>query len=205
MGLRQGSSEAGDSDQKSVWLPAVGATLVIVVLAALGETGRTALAYHREGIAEGEVWRLVTGHFVHTGFPHLALNLAGLWVVWYLVGATISLAGWTLVWLASIAAVDAGLWLFEPGLQWYVGLSGVLHGLIAAGVIRGLQCGRPEFWIVVAALVGKLVYEQLVGPLPGSELSTGDAVIVDAHLYGTLAGAAAGAFLAIRVRAGASI
>ena len=37
-------------------------------------------------IAEGEYWRLLSGHFAHLGYPHLALNLAGLLLVWLLVG-----------------------------------------------------------------------------------------------------------------------
>jgi len=34
----------------------------------------------------------------------------------------------------------------------------------------------------------KLAWEQLAGPLPGSEALSGGPVVVDAHLYGTSAG-----------------
>ena len=47
-------------------------------------------------------------------------------------------------------------------------------------------------WILGAALIAKLVYEALVGPLPGSAESSGGAVIVAAHVYGAIAGAIRG-------------
>jgi hypothetical protein len=53
-------------------------------------------------------------------------------------------------------------------------------------------------------VVGKVAYEQIAGPLPGSEATSGGAVIVDAHLYGIIGGTAVAAAL-IRVRRGASI
>ena len=37
-------------------------------------------------------------------------------------------------------------------------------------------------------LVGKLFWEFMNGPLPGSEEMTGGRVVVDAHLYGAMAG-----------------
>ena len=37
-------------------------------------------------------------------------------------------------------------------------------------------------------VAGKLLWEQTVGPLPGSESSAGGTVIVNAHLYGAVGG-----------------
>jgi hypothetical protein len=72
-----------------------------------------------------------------------------------------------------------------------VGLSGVLHGLLVAGLLHGLMTPRRRESAVVLALVfAKLAYEQLAGPLPGSAATAGGAVIVDAHLYGAIAGLA---------------
>jgi hypothetical protein len=46
--------------------------------------------------------------------------------------------------------------------------------------------------MLAAVLVAKLIYEQCFGALPFSSVSTGGTVIVDAHLYGALAGALMG-------------
>ncbi|MDH3350645.1 MAG: rhombosortase, partial [Gammaproteobacteria bacterium] len=112
---------------------------------------------------------------------------------------------WLLITLMVIAGVDAGLWFFQTHLLWYVGLSGLLHGLLAAGILGCLGSQRIEVWILAVALIAKLAYEQSVGPLPGSEESTGGHVIVAAHAYGALAGALAAGLLRIRVRRQASI
>jgi rhomboid family GlyGly-CTERM serine protease len=153
-------------------------------------------------IAAGELWRLVSAHFVHLGASHLVLNLAGLGLVWFLVGHTLGARAWLVVWIASIIAVSAGLWVLEPQLLWYVGLSGVLHGLLAAGIIADFD-NRAETWALALVLAGKLGWEQFIGPLPGSEAASGGTVIVNAHLYGAVGGVLAA--ILIRVRAKASI
>jgi rhomboid family GlyGly-CTERM serine protease len=97
----------------------------------------------------------------------------------------------------TIAAIDAGFWFFYPELEWYVGLSGVLHGLLVAGLFAGLVQRDREAVILTLFVIAKLAWEQLAGPLPGSESSSGGVVIVDAHLYGAIGGLA-GALLCWR-------
>jgi len=101
-----------------------------------------------------------------------------------------SLPQWLLILLASVVAIDVGFVFYEPQLQWYVGLSGVLHGALAAGAVAWWrQETKPLALALSLVLVAKLAWEQLHGALPFS----GDMpVIVDAHLYGALGGLAAG-------------
>jgi len=171
----------------------------------LGDEGREILRYERGAIANGEYWRLLSGHIAHLGPQHLWLNLAGLLLVWLLVGRLYSSRDWLLVVLVCVLAMDAGLWVFDPALHWYVGLSGMLHGLLLAGAIRGLRTLPGESVVICAVVAAKLAYEQFVGPLPGSESAAGGAVIVNAHLYGALGGTLAGLVLWHRVRPPASI
>ena len=205
MGLRQVDSTQRNWDAFSGWLPVLAVTVGTVVLGFLGDGARELLAFDRQAIAGGALWRLVSAHFVHLGFSHLLLNLAGLGLVWYLVGTTLGGRDWLAVWLVAIAAVSAGLWFFEPQLAWYVGLSGVLHGLLAAGIAADIGNARWDTWILAIALAGKIAWEQLVGPLPGSEGASGGTVIVDAHLYGAIGGLLAFAITTIRVQTKASI
>jgi rhomboid family GlyGly-CTERM serine protease len=104
-----------------------------------------------------------------------------------------------------VAFIDAGLWFFHPELQWYVGLSGLLHGILAAGLIATWRPARAEMIALAALLIAKLVWEQTVGPMPGSEGSSGGTVIVDAHLYGTVGGVLMAILILIRVRRAAPI
>lgn len=201
MGLNQGRSRQHHRRSWQAWiLP--GVLVLAAVLAALaGDEGREWLRYDRSGIADGEFWRLLTGHIVHLGVSHLCLNLAGLLLVWYLVGEYFDQVLWLVVLAAVCVGIDAGLWWLDPQLIWYVGLSGVLHGLLAAGVLAGFPQGRPETRILAVALAAKLIYEQWIGPLPGSEASSGGNVVVAAHFYGAVTGLLVAAAIRIRVRA----
>lgn len=164
---------------------------VCLLLAFSGDWGREWLRYERTALA-AEPWRLLTAHLVHLGWSHLLLNLGGLALVWLLVGEYLGVRQWALVTAVSALIVSGGLWLLDPGLAWYVGLSGVLHGLLIAGAIAGLGRRTGETATLLVLVGAKLVWEQYSGPLPGSEISAGGPVVVDAHLFGALGGLVAG-------------
>ncbi|MBS0578686.1 MAG: rhombosortase [Proteobacteria bacterium] len=169
------------------------AALVLLLLPALaGEAGRLALRYDRGALAAGQWWRLLTGHWVHLNLRHAILNGLGLALMWGLFARAYSPRRWLLILLGAILAIDAGLWLWDSTLQWYVGSSGVLHGVMAAGTLAHLRQRQPDGLLLAAFLAGKLLWEQLVGPLP---LSGSADVVVDAHLFGVLGGLAVAAWL----------
>lgn len=173
--------------QGGAWLVGLGALLAVLTLADSGLW--LDLRYERFGIVVGEIWRLATGHLVHADIRHLLLNLAGLVVVALLFPGEYSPREWAFVGLASAAAVTAGLWWLNPEVDWYVGLSGVLHGLLAAGTLAWWRSQPPGLALALTAiLAGKLAWEQAQGALVWS----GDLpVIVDAHLWGAAGGFAA--------------
>jgi rhomboid family GlyGly-CTERM serine protease len=204
MGLGKGEEMRRGALPVQAWLVPGIVLLIALALMLSGDSGREWLRFDRGGIAAGEVWRLLTGHFVHLGVSHTLLNLAGLVLVWILVGRTFTWPQWLYVMAGSVAAIDLGLWFGATQLEWYVGLSGLLHGMLAAGIAGGLAGRSYEALVLAIVVAGKLAWEQLVGPLPGSEASSGGAVIVDAHLYGVIGGAAVAAAI-IRVRRRAPI
>lgn len=205
MGLDHSDRDDATPARLLAWrLPIVIAAIALLV-AAIGDPGREVLAWSRPEIGAGELWRLVTGHLVHLGFEHLLMNLAGLALTWYLVADYLTEPQWLFVVGADLVAIDLGFWVFDPQLAWYVGLSGLLHGLLVAGTVAGWRRGRPELRVLAVLVVAKIVYEQWLGPLPGSEATAGGAVIVDAHAYGAAGGLAAAVLILIRVRARASI
>ena len=200
MGLHELDTRAR---QRQCWLLAAVVTVACILLEVAD--ARDLLAYDRAALGGGQVWRLLTGHFVHLGWTHSVLNLAGLALVAWLVGPVFSWLRWVYVGFVSIAAIDAGLWLLNPDLDWYVGLSGLLHGLLAAGLLPRLLQRDRESIVLAVFVIAKLAWEQIGGPLPGSESTSGGAVIVDAHLYGVIGGLVAGALLRHREPQAASI
>jgi len=183
------------------WFLPLSAVAVAASLQAIGSGTRPLLRYERDSIAAGEFWRLASGHFVHLGWAHLLLNAAGLILVWVLVGERHRNATWLWIVVCVIAGIDLGFWFLRPALDWYVGLSGLLHGLLAAGLLAGLRDRPAESAVLIAVLVAKIGYEQLYGALPGSASAAGGPVIVDAHFFGSIAGAVAAAACRIRARA----
>lgn len=191
MGLSLGRKMGAGFRQRH-WLVPAGIAVLSIGIAMGGEIARQWLKYDRLSIQSGELWRLASGHFTHLGAAHLGLNLAGLFLVWALVGSRLSLVAWLVVVVLAFTGVSLGFWYLDENLLWYVGLSGMLHSLLVAGAFSGLLASRGESAVILALVFGKIAYEQIAGPLPGSENTAGGPVIVNAHLYGVITGVIVG-------------
>jgi rhomboid family GlyGly-CTERM serine protease len=153
-----------------------------------GEAARLGLRYERVAIGQGQLWRLLSAHWVHLNLRHALVNIAGFALLWALFARDFSPRQWLIILAAAIIAIDAGLMLLDSTVEWYVGSSGVLHGILAAGTLAHLRRREPDGWLLAALLGAKLLYEQRIGPLP---FSGSREVVVDAHLYGVIGGLAA--------------
>lgn len=167
---------------------AITAVLALVVML-LGDTALAWARYDRNGILAGQLWRLGSAHLAHLTWSHLWMNLAALGLAHALFARLLSAPRWLLVNLVSAVGVSLGLLIFDPWLHWYVGLSGVLHGVFMAGIIASLRSGYRIEWVLLILLTAKLIYEQLYGPMAGTAELAGGPVIVQAHLYGAISGA----------------
>jgi rhomboid family GlyGly-CTERM serine protease len=155
----------------------------------LGDPARQALSFDRAALAGGQWWRLLTAHFVHMDTEHAVLNGLGVVLMWALFARDYSPWRWAAIYCGSAFAVSLGLWFANPELQWYVGASGALHGVMTAGTIAHLRRRDLDGWILAVFIVVKLCYEQFAGALPfAGSVDT----IVDAHLYGAIGGVVLG-------------
>jgi len=157
-----------------------------LLLAAGGDPVRELGRWQRDAFDTGEYWRLVSGHLVHLGFGHLWPNVVALAIIGLLFEDVFRNADWARIGAAAAAAIDLGLYVLDPEVSWYVGLSGVLHGYVAAGALA-LIMRREKLGVVLAAgVAAKLIFEQVVGPVPFTAASVGGPVVVAAHLYGVV-------------------
>jgi len=165
------------------------ASFVLLVLAlGLEPAVREALRYDRELIAAGEAWRIVTGNFVHLGVGHLVLDVLGLALLLLFFRDVFSPRLWLLATLAGALAVGAGLWFLNPGLPGYLGISGVLHTLLFAGLLLSFRHSPLINGVVFAAMSARLWSEQQPDyDVLQMQDVIGGAIAVDAHLYGALA------------------
>jgi rhomboid family GlyGly-CTERM serine protease len=163
-------------------------SVVLTAISLLGQFGHDGLSYNRFFISNGQLWRIVTSHLTHTGFNHLGPNLVGLVIVFLLFGELFSTRFWLFGIIMCMSGISIGLFVFHPELEWYTGLSGVLHGLIVMGIIGTINNSWHSGYFFLLAVAAKLIFEQLYSSSPSTMISINSPVIVDAHLYGAIIG-----------------
>jgi rhomboid family GlyGly-CTERM serine protease len=173
-----------------IWLLLI--LLVMDAVLGLGDSVGQLLRYDRSAIAAGGWWRLLTAHIVHLDAHHLILNELGLVLMWSLFAQDYDAVEWCVIVLAGALAISSGLWWLSPRVSWYVGASGVLHSVMAAGVAKHLAQRSWDRWILAVGLCAKVAWEQWGG-------AAAPLIVVDAHLYGALCGFAVGAALSSRI------
>lgn len=170
---------------------------VLLLLSALLQLNPALWCYDRMLLVQ-QPWRLWTGHLVHVGWVHWALNSVALVLV-TVVFPVPALRHGLLLWLGLGLGISLGLYLGLPDLQQYAGLSGVLHGLVAWGACTWLQQPAERRWglLVLAGLGLKLMAEATGGSVDTARW-IGAPVVVQAHQLGVvLALLAAGLFWGI--------
>jgi len=139
-----------------------------------------------------EAWRWWTAALVHFTPLHLGANL--------LAAALVAAYGWAarvpgvvaLAWMLSWPFTQLAL-LAKPELLHYGGLSGVLHGGVAAVtlwlVLRGHGAQRTVGWLMLAGQSVKLLVEEPWGAAVHAPGELDVAVAPLAHASGSIAGA----------------
>lgn len=164
----------------------------MLVLAWLPEQWQSMLQYNRSNIAASEYWRLITGHLLHSNTWHLLMNIGGLLLAMALHAVYFSYRQLALQWLLCALAISLALYYFSPDMQIYVGLSGLLHAMLAFGAIKDIQLKMTTGWLLLIGLVAKVIMEQCFGPDTDLAELINANVAVDAHMYGVISGIALG-------------
>lgn len=104
-------------------------------------------------VDNGDVYRLVTGGFLHAGLIHLGLNMLVLYFLGRLLEPAIGGARFLAIYLASLLAGSFGALLLDPD-QITVGASGAIFGLLAAAFViarrRGMEALAGEIGMLLA-------------------------------------------------------
>ncbi len=160
--------------------------LMMLLLVAFHSSINGYLRFDENAIAQGQYWRLITAHFVHLGWMHGLLNVAGLLLVAWMQPKG-PLSYWLGFYVVCSGFISMVLFLGHQTPN-YVGASGVLHGLLilAAFFSQWLEPWRRNLMILLICL--KLLWEQ--SPFYANlevEQLIGGYVVVDAHFLGGLA------------------
>jgi len=140
------------------------------------------LQYDRAAILHGEVWRLLTGHFVHWTPAHLAWDL----LAFLILGAICLRRRWLFasVVIATALTVSTFLLVFCPEVAMYRGLSSIDSALWmwAVFIIGERRVGLAL--TLLSLFIGKVMIESA-----GAALFVGDITILPVvHLLGAAVG-----------------
>ncbi len=166
------------------WL-VTGIALAAIVIQLLPDL-RPLLIYDRTAISQGQFWRIWTGHVVHFGWPHLAVDTGLLLVVgWFSERRHPAFTRWAMVLMPAF--ISGCIYWFDPEMQRYGGLSALNLGLLLYVAAQGWRRDWTDwFWpAVIAAYVGELIFEYLRGGHGGGAIRFDDAsvrVATSAHV-----------------------
>jgi rhomboid protease GluP len=130
-------------------------------------------AFVPEAVAHGQVWRALTGMFMHFGFLHITLNMAGLYFLGRDTERDLGRVRYAIVYLVAglgAFAVYYGLWAAGVARsELLVGASGCIMGLIGARVavlLRGRagvarQAARREILGLLVVIAAQTVFDLL--------------------------------------------
>ena len=159
---------------------------VIPLMALLQAIGPEYFRYQQDAVEHGQVWRILSAHWVHVGWMHWLLNSLSLVVCVILTTPGWSPRQWALVTVCMGLGISLLMMLLSPEERNYAGHSGILYGLYVLGAIRLFPRDRLIAVLVVAAIVIKVVMEQFSFHDFNTGSLIGARVVIDAHLYGLL-------------------
>ena len=154
------------------WL-SVGTVFVALLTYALPSLAQT-LIYDRQAIGNGEVWRFITGHWVHFSVSHLMLDALVLGLTGGLIEVT-DRRRLVLLLLFGPLGISVGLLTLQPELTHYGGLSGLATAALVMLALEVRQRSRGFRLIGTAALLlisTKIALEWTTGHLLFATIQT---------------------------------
>ena len=174
------------------WFSLIVMTL-IAATSALPDTTIDALALVATKVSSGEWWRIITSQFVHVGINHALLNIVGYLIISAAFREDITPREEAIALAFSVLGVGMGIYLLSDDIQWYVGLSGAIYGLLTHNLIIGWRRSATLSLLFAVFLAGKFIHEQFIsGPDTVTASFIGAQVAIDSHLYGAVTGLVTG-------------
>lgn len=167
-------------------VPSIALSLILIVVMLLPSAWQQALTLYPNALFDAP-WQLLTGHLVHMDWSHLGLNIGGLWLWWLLYIEHFARYPKRWLWLLPIALCSSVSQLtLDAASLYYVGFSGTLYGLFAAGIVLDLAPSETKLKRVTSALIGIALIALLISDWHNQVMAMG--IALAAHLGGVVGG-----------------
>ncbi|MCG8671760.1 MAG: rhombosortase [Pseudomonadales bacterium] len=161
----------------------------ILALNALPPDIEAMLDLRHHPVSNGEWWRIYSSQISHLSFNHTLLNFAGYAFIAFSFREEISAKREIFITFISMSGVGLGIYIFNPDMYSYVGLSGAIYGVLIAFVIIGINRTPGLSILFLGFIVAKFIFEHFNGGAASeTEQFIGGKVATDSHLYGALTG-----------------
>lgn len=165
---------------------------------------RPHLLYTRTALSGGDLWRLVSCHWVHLNTDHLLWSALTFWVLGSFC-EIMDRAKYVMTIGISAILIPMAIWIVMPHLAVYGGLSGLdcaLYSLLIILFIQRDWHNRNWIWILIYTLMlvllpAKIIYEMASGlTIFVNNIHTSMVPVPLSHLVGGVVGVAVGIYRA---------
>jgi membrane associated rhomboid family serine protease len=108
-------------------------------------------------VANGELYRLVTSAFLHSGITHILFNMVALFVVGPPLEIWLGRMRFTALYLLSAIGGSVLIYLFSPLNVPTLGASGAVFGLFAATFVVGRKVNVDIRWVVIMIAINLVI------------------------------------------------
>ncbi len=116
-----------------------------------------ALTMWSPAVADGQLYRLITSAFLHTGITHILFNMFALFVVGPPLEIWLGRLRFVALYLLSALGGSVLVYLFSPLNVPTVGASGAVFGLFAATFVVGKKVNVDIRWVVIMIVINLVI------------------------------------------------
>jgi len=135
------------------------------------------------------LWQWITPSLVHYNWIHWFLNIANLFIMIFLFQDAWNSKKFVFLFSLFSFFIMLSLYMYSPDVKYYVGMSGVLYGIVLYGALKTVLSQKFISSVVLLYVMMKLFADKIVNHYMGVDVLLGDMIVIeDVHWYGAISG-----------------